>query len=113
MSLMTLSVWAIVMIVVTVLDYVVPPIITKRMGGTKYAERGSIYGMILGMILTPIGMILGAFLGAFAAELIVAKRQVDEALKAALGTFIGFILGTGIKTITAVCILWNIIVYIN
>ena len=113
LSTALLVVWAIIVIAVTILDYVVPPIITKKMGGSKYAEKGSIYGMIFGIIFTPIGMILGAFLGALLAELVVAKKKTDEALKAAVGSFLGFILGTGIKTIAAVCIFWYIIVYIN
>ena len=113
LSLTLLIVWAIVVVAVTVLDYIVPPIITKKMGGSKYAEKGSIYGMIFGIIFTPIGMILGAFLGALLAELVVAKKKSEEAFKAAVGSFLGFILGTGIKTITAVCIFWYIIVYIN
>lgn len=113
LSLTLLIVWAIVVVAVTVLDYIVPPIITKKMGGSKYAEKGSIYGMIFGIIFTPIGMILGAFLGALLAELVVARKKSEEAFKAAVGSFLGFILGTGIKTITAVCIFWYIIVYIN
>jgi uncharacterized protein YqgC (DUF456 family) len=113
LSLTLLIVWAVIVIAVTVLDYIVPPIITKKMGGSKYAEKGSIFGMLFGMIFTPIGMILGAFLGALLAELVVAKKKNDEALKAAIGSFLGFILGTGIKTIAAVCIFWYIIVYLN
>ena len=113
LSMTLLVVWAVIVLAVTVLDYIVPPIITKKMGGSKYAEKGSLYGMIFGIIFTPVGMILGAFLGALLAELFVAKKKSDEALKAAFGSFLGFILGTGIKTIAAVCIFWYIIVYIN
>ena len=36
---------------------------------------------------------------------------VKGALKAATGSFIGFILGTGIKTIVFVLILWIIVVF--
>ena len=113
LSISLLVIWAIVVVAVTVLDYIVPPIITKKMGGSKYAEKGSIYGMLFGIIFTPIGMILGAFLGALLAELVVAKKSGTEAFKAAVGSFLGFILGTGIKTIAAVWLLWHIIVYIN
>ena len=113
MSLTALIVWALVVIAVTVMDYIVPPLLAKRMGGSKYAEKGSLYGMIFGIIFTPVGMILGAFLGALLAELFVAKKKIEDALKAAVGSFVGFILGTGIKTICAVLILWQIIVYFN
>lgn len=113
LSLTALIVWALVVIAVTVMDYIVPPLLAKRMGGSKYAEKGSLYGMIFGIIFTPVGMILGAFLGALLAELFVAKKKIEDALKAAVGSFVGFILGTGIKTICAVLILWQIIVYFN
>ena len=111
MSLTTLLVWAVVVAIVSVIDYVVPMYFTKLTGGSKYAERGALFGLIAGIILTPIGMILGSFLGAFLAELLWAKKTETEALKAAIGSFFGFILGTGIKTIASVLIMWQIIVY--
>lgn len=113
LSLAALVVWGLVVVAVTVVDYIVPPVLTKKMGGSKYAEKGSLYGMIFGIIFTPVGMILGAFLGALLAELIVAKKKADEALKAAFGSFLGFIFGTGIKTISAVLILWQIFVFLR
>ena len=108
-----LIVWGVVVVAVTVIDYIVPPLLTKKMGGSRYAEKGSLYGMIFGIIFTPVGMILGSFLGALIAELAIAKKNLDEALNAAVGSFLGFILGTGIKTICAVLILWQIAVYFN
>lgn len=111
-SMTLLIVSAVVIVIVSVLDYLVPPLITKKMGGSKYAEKGSLYGMIFGIIFTPVGMILGAFLGALIAELVVAKKDSGEAFKAAVGSFLGFILGTGVKTIAAVWLMWQIIVYL-
>ena len=111
MSLTTLVIWGIVTLIVTVVDYVVPMYFTKLTGGSKYAERGALIGLIVGIFLTPIGMILGSFLGAFLAEHLCAKKSEAESLKAAIGSFLGFILGTGIKTIASVLILWQIIVY--
>ena len=111
MSLQTLIVWGIVVLIVSVVDYVVPMYFTKLTGGSKYAERGALIGLVAGIILTPIGMIAGSFLGAFIAEVQWGKKSSSEALLAALGSFLGFILGTGIKTIASVLILWQIIVY--
>jgi uncharacterized protein YqgC (DUF456 family) len=71
----------------------------------------TLIGLVAGIILTPIGMIAGSFLGAFIAEVQWGKKTSSEALLAALGSFLGFILGTGIKTIASVLILWQIIVY--
>lgn len=111
MSLNTLIIWGVVVVVVSVIDYVVPMYFTKLTGGSRYAEKGALIGLVAGIILTPIGMIAGSFLGAFLAELLWAKKEPADSLKAAVGSFLGFMLGTGIKTIAASLIMWQIIVY--
>ena len=112
MSMRTLVVWGIVVVVVSVVDYIVPMYFTKLTGGSKYAGRGALIGLFAGMVFTPIGMILGSFLGAFIAELCYAKKDAVPALRAALGSFIGFMLGTGAKTIAACLIMWKIIIFL-
>ena len=77
----------------------------------RYAERGAMAGLLIGIFLTPVGMILGSFLGAFLAELYWGKKKATDALKAAGGSFLGFITGTGLKTIVACLILWKIFVF--
>ena len=111
MALKTLIVWGIVVVLVSVVDYVVPMYFTKLTGGSKYAERGALVGLVAGIILTPIGMILGSFLGAFFFELYYTRKGSSQALKAAIGSFLGFITGTGLKTIVSVLILWKIFVF--
>jgi uncharacterized protein YqgC (DUF456 family) len=111
MSLRTLIVWGVVVAIVSVIDYIVPMYFTKVTGGSKYAERGAMAGLILGIILTPVGMIMGSFLGAFIAEWHYNRKGAAQALKAAVGSFLGFITGTGLKTVVAVLIMWKIIVF--
>ena len=111
MTMSTLLIWGVVGALVTVIDYLVPMWLTKATGGSKYAERGALIGLIAGIILTPVGMIMGSFLGAFIAELQWGKKEAGDALKAAAGSFIGFMLGTGLKTIVSVLILWRIIAF--
>lgn len=111
MGMSTLIIWGIVVVAVSVFDYIVPMYFTKITGGSKYAERGAIIGLIAGIILTPIGMIAGSFLGAFIAEIYWAKKPAGDALKAAIGSFLGFITGTGVKTIVSVILLWKIFVF--
>lgn len=111
MTMKTLIVWGVVVAIVSVIDYVVPMWFTKVTGGTKYAERGAMVGLIVGIFLTPVGMILGSFLGAFLFELYYTRQGAGQALKAAIGSFLGFITGTGLKTIVAVLILWKIFVF--
>ena len=111
MSLKVLIIWGVVVAIVSVVDYIVPMYLTKATGGSKYAERGAMIGLIAGIFLTPVGMIAGSFLGAFIAELAWANKDGRSALKAALGSFLGFMLGTGLKTIVACLIMWQIFVY--
>ena len=111
MAMSTLIIWGVVVTVVTLVDYLVPMWLTKATGGSKYAERGALIGLVAGIILTPVGMILGSFLGAFIAELHWAKKEAGDALKAAVGSFIGFMLGTGLKTVVACLMMWRIIVF--
>lgn len=112
MSMRLLVIWGIITVIVSVVDYVIPMYFTKLTGGSKYAGRGAMVGLLVGIILTPIGMILGSFLGAFLAEMHWGKKDAYDAFKAALGSFLGFILGTGLKTIASVCIFWQILVYL-
>ncbi|WP_417153175.1 DUF456 domain-containing protein [Rikenella microfusus] len=90
-------------------DYFLPPLIVKKLGGSKAATWGSIIGMILGMIFTPIGMLLGMLLGAFLGEIMYAKRSGYMALKAAMGTFLGFLLGTGLKLLLCFYVLYELV----
>lgn len=112
MSLKTLIIWGVAVAVVSIVDYIVPMYFTKITGGSKYAERGAMAGLIIGIFLTPVGMILGSFLGAFLAELYYNRKGAAQALKAAIGSFLGFITGTGLKTIVACLIMWKIIVFL-
>ena len=104
-----LLIWLGITIVVTVIDYVVPPRITKYVGGSKAAVWGSTIGMILGIFLTPVGMILGGLMGAFIAEYAWGSKDGINSTTAALGTFVGFLLGTGLKLFTAIWMMTIII----
>lgn len=112
MSLTILLVLLGVTIAVTVIDYVVPIYFTRLTGGSKYAGWGATIGLLVGMFIPPIGIILGTLLGAFIAELIFAGKSVGGSIKAAFGSFLGFLLGTGIKLIASCVMFYYILIYI-
>jgi len=83
-------------VAVTILDYIVPVWGTKKFGGSKYGTRGATVGLIVGLFLGPLGIIFGAFIGAFAGEMIF-KDDINYALKASMGSLLGFLTGIGLK----------------
>ena len=91
-----LLVWGIVVVIISVLDYIVPAWGTKHYGGSKWGVWGSTLGVIIGLFFGAVGVILGPLVGAILGELISGK-QLNQALKAGWGSFIGILFGTILK----------------
>ncbi len=92
-------------ILVTILDYVVPIMGTKKYGGSKRGVWGATLGVVVGLFFGPLGIIIGPFLGAYLGEISTGKKD-REALRAAWGSFVGFLLGVGLKLMTCGAILF-------
>ena len=90
--------WGIVTVAVSVLDYVVPAWGTKQYGGTKLGVWGSTIGVFTGMFFGALGVIIGPLVGAVIGE-VLGGKQLNDALKAGWGSFIGLLFGTIIKLI--------------
>ena len=101
-------------ILVGILDYVIPIYGTQKLHGSKYGVWGSGLGLFAGIfILFPIGIVLGPMLGAFAGEMISGKKP-GQALKPALGSFLGFLASTVIRLmLTAVMAYYFILAVYN
>ncbi|HEX5171743.1 MAG TPA: DUF456 domain-containing protein [Cyclobacteriaceae bacterium] len=100
--------WAIITLVVTLLDYMIPMYGTKKFGGSKYGIWGCTIGLIAGMFFSPLGIIIGPFIGAFIGE-IIGNQSSDHALKAALGSFLGFVFGTLLKLVACFVMGWYLL----
>jgi uncharacterized protein YqgC (DUF456 family) len=103
-----LLIWAAIVVVSLVLDYLIPIWGTKKFGGTKYGVWGCTLGFLLAFWMGPWGVIIGPFLGAFAGEML-AGQDSRKSFKAALGSFVGFLLGSFLKLVICFFMLFYII----
>ncbi|MCL2485830.1 MAG: DUF456 domain-containing protein [Endomicrobia bacterium] len=103
MSWMWIGIFVIVVFAVTFLDYFAQVWGTKKLGGTTAGIIGTFAGLIIGFFFLPFGIIIFPFLGAFIGEM-TAGASAEKSLKAATGTFLGFILGIGLKLMVCVWI---------
>lgn len=98
---------------ITIIDYYMPVYGTKKFRGTKAGQRGSTIGLVVSLLVLPalgivigpfgiVGMLIGPFLGALAGELLAKNNE--NALKSAMGSFVGFLFGTLIKLVYCVVI---------
>lgn len=102
-SMRFLIVWAVVVVVVSLMDYFMPIWMTRRFGGSRSATVGSSVGLVVGLfVFPPWGMILFPFLGAMVGELINDSKNTNKAFRVACGSFAAFILGTGAKLAVSV-----------
>ena len=93
-----LTITLVIAILVWLMDYFIPAMGTKKFGGSKYGIWGTTIGLIIGLIfMGPLGIIIGPFAGAFIGELMYDSKDSNRAMKAAFGSFIGFLFSTGLK----------------
>lgn len=96
-----LVVFGLLALAVTLLDNFLPVIATKSSGGSKSSVWGCFIGMALGIVVPTFGIVVGALVGAVVGQFI-ASQQLGNALKVGFKTFMGIMLGTGIKLVYGV-----------
>ncbi len=103
MNYTLLGITLVISIIIWGLDYIIPAMGTKKFGGSKYGAIGTTIGLIIGLIAPiPLGFVIGAFLGALIGELIYNHKDFSRALKAAFGSFLGFLASTTIKIFVSI-----------
>lgn len=99
-----LGITLVVALIVFTMDYLIPAMGTRKFGGSRAGMIGTMAGLVVA-ILFPIlglfGIVIWPFVGAFVGELL-NKSDQKSALKAAFGSFIGFLTGTFLKFLVAV-----------
>ena len=78
--------WLAVTVAVSAADYFLPAWMTRR------------FGVFAGFFLfPPVGIILGPFAGAVLGELLNDRSDVPKAFLVGFGSFLAFVVGTGVK----------------
>lgn len=77
-------------------DFFATLIGAKRVGASKKALIGAVLGTFAGLFFGPIGLFAGPFVGALLGEL-WHGREIGQAAKVGLGTWLGILLGTVLK----------------
>ncbi|HEX2224510.1 MAG TPA: DUF456 domain-containing protein [Thermoanaerobaculia bacterium] len=77
-------------------DFLATSLGAKRVGASYLAIVGAVVGTIAGLFLGVPGLLLGPFVGAVLGEYI-ARRDLRQAGKVGLGTWLGLVLGTAAK----------------
>ena len=98
-----LGITAAVALVVLALDYIIPAMGTKKFGGSRAGMIGTTIGLLVSLVFPVLGIfgiIIWPFVGALVGELI-NKADQKTALKAAFGSFMGFLTGTFLKFLVA------------
>ena len=93
-----LVIWLVVVIVLQVVDYITPLLGSKYSGGTSFGNRGCMAGTLLGLFFMPWGVIVGPFIGAVVGEML-GGQDLSHAIRAGIGTLLGFLVGTLQKVI--------------
>jgi uncharacterized protein YqgC (DUF456 family) len=89
-------------IFIFVLEYLIPIMGIKKFGGSKYGMYGAGVGLVVGLFTPiPFSILAFPFLGAYVAEIIFSKMENKQALRAAFGSFIGFLASTFIEFMAA------------
>lgn len=77
-------------------DFLATAMGAKRVGASKLALIGAMVGTFAGLFFGPVGLFAGPFVGALAGELI-HSRQLGQATKVGVGTWVGILVGTVLK----------------
>jgi uncharacterized protein len=93
---MTIAVLGVMALVAYGVDLVAGALGAKRFGASRLALLGAMAGTVVGLFLGIPGLILGPFVGAAIGEL-VARRDLLQAGRAGLGTWLGLVIGAAVK----------------
>lgn len=99
-GLPTLSVLALLTAASVGIDFAAASLGATRVGASRQAVIGAAAGTIAGLFFGLPGLVVGPFAGAAIGEYL-ARRNIAQAGKAGLGSWLGFVFGTFAKLVIA------------
>lgn len=93
---LTLGMLALLAVIGLAIDFVAGLLGAKSTGASRQALWGAFIGSLVGLFFALPGVILGPLIGAAIGEFL-ARRDVYQAGKVGIGTFLGFVVGTVAK----------------
>jgi len=97
----TMAVLALLTLLSLGIDFMATALGAKRVGASKPALVGAILGTFAGLLFGFVGIFIGPFIGALLGELVwlrgVGGRELGQATKVGLGTWLGIVVGTVLK----------------
>lgn len=100
----TLVILGVLMILSFVVELAAAALGVKRAGASRQAVTGAALGTLVGVFFGLAGMLVGPFVGAVAGEL-AARRDAGGALRAGVGAWLGFVVGTVARLVVAFAML--------
>jgi uncharacterized protein len=95
-GVVTLVVLGVLTLIAMAVDYLATALGAKRAGASGKAIVGAVLGTLVGIFFALPGLILGPFIGAVIGEYI-ARRDLEQAGRAGIGTWLGLLIGTAVK----------------
>jgi len=91
---------AVIGIAIGAVDYAAGMLGAKAFGASRWAVIGSMAGLVVGLFLGLPGILLGPAVGAIAFEY-ARNPDFERALRAGVGAFVGFLVGSVLKVTLA------------
>lgn len=92
----TVTILAVLAVLSLVVDFIATSLGARRVGASATAVAGALIGTVVGLFFGIAGLLLGPFVGAVLGELL-ARRDLAQASRVGVGTWIGLVLGTAAK----------------